>query len=698
MCIRDSPPGERDVMATLSRSRRDCPRRPADVGGGRLGSRRPGAPAACRPRLSRSAAPRGWPGNEGLDALAGIVDPDHERPERRVLDHRQRGWVDHDPLVAVEMEPKGVGDEGLDDVGMAHERVRRVGPESLVPVPDGLRRPGGHGGEPLAVGKRRGRRVRLDDPPERILRELRERAARPAAVVDLAEPLVHVERGRGLAARDDRLGGLPASLERGRDDRGEGDGADSLAERRDLGAATLVEVEPRRPAAQDWSGEGRQPVAEEEDRGHADSGASAVDASISGAGAGASTASTAWPADSGASSPATGAASPIGAGSLPTAGGSASPSRSWPLHEAAGLVVTRTPPNREKPRSSRSGASAGRSAWLTSTCVPPKTERTCDSTRQPSGIATCVPPYIVRRWSVAPDGSIVAPRKSTSCPANQVITRPRRSAGAWLSNRSPAKTDAAVGSFEAGSFVVSMRRFVTAATAADPIPKRVEATTKSAKTRVSARSRRFTRAPPAPILLRTRPMAQGPRLEARGPGPGVRRPAPGAACRATSRRARAAGANDPPQSSRGRWTGAGGRSGQRGPCRGGRPAPGARPDGDRRRPRALPGRQRRERGDRRRAAWRTSGVRRCDRRGRHGERGARRARRRGDRPQRSRGDRPSHGCRPDRGRSARREPHRGGRRGERRGEPAARGVRPREARPRAARRRARLPGAVSYTH
>src|SRR5664279_2560710 len=64
------------------------------------------APAGCG--LSCPTASRWWPGNQGLDAPAGVVDPDHGRPERHVLDHRKRGRVDHDPLVTVQVETQRV--------------------------------------------------------------------------------------------------------------------------------------------------------------------------------------------------------------------------------------------------------------------------------------------------------------------------------------------------------------------------------------------------------------------------------------------------------------------------------------------------------------------------------------------------------------------------------------------------------------
>src|SRR5487761_2232321 len=229
------------------------------------------------------------------------------------------------------------------------------------------------------------------------------------------------------------------------------------------------------------------------------------------------------------------------------AGGSASPSRSAPLHDPSGLVVTRAPPKIVKPRSSSSGAPAGRSVSGTPIAVPPKIESTWDRTRQPSGTAICRPPYIVRTCRVAPDGSSVAPRRSTSWPANHVITRPRRSAGATLTNRSPAKIAAAVGSFDAGSSGASMRRFANAAATADPDPRSVDAATRSAKARMTPRTSRPIEHLPAVMLLRPA-----------SPGNGAR---------------------DPRQSTHGRWTRAGGRVGERRPGGRGPAAARARPDG-----------------------------------------------------------------------------------------------------------------------
>ena len=145
-------------------------------------------------------------GHEAGQVAAGVVDAQGERPQRRVPDDRHRARVDDDPLEGVEVHAERVGEHRLDDVA-----VRDGDPDGVVAVrrrrrrrravADGLDRAQLHGEHRLALLAREGHGggVRLDDPPQRLLGELLQRAAGPVAVAGLAQAVV--DRARAGRAR-----------------------------------------------------------------------------------------------------------------------------------------------------------------------------------------------------------------------------------------------------------------------------------------------------------------------------------------------------------------------------------------------------------------------------------------------------------------------------------------------------------------
>ena len=147
-------------------------------------------------------------------------------------------------------------------------RVRGIRSEALVPVADGGHRPGAHLVERLAIREAERRRIDVDGLPEPFASQLLERPAGPVAVADVAEPLVELEWRWRLASGGDRLGSLPAALERRADDRGQRDWPQSRGQHRHLGSARRVERDPRRPTDEGRAGERGQAVADEEDGGH----------------------------------------------------------------------------------------------------------------------------------------------------------------------------------------------------------------------------------------------------------------------------------------------------------------------------------------------------------------------------------------------------------------------------------------------
>jgi hypothetical protein len=145
------------------------------------------------------------------DVAAEVVDPKDERAGLGVGHDADRAGVDHDALEVVEMAGEGIGEHGLDDVAVAAgqpdgARTVRCGDPGVVPA-DRLHGPCLHTGEPLAVGEDRGRRVRLHDPPERLLRKVLECATRPRPVVDLGQARLgdQVEPAAGEQRRDGLL-------------------------------------------------------------------------------------------------------------------------------------------------------------------------------------------------------------------------------------------------------------------------------------------------------------------------------------------------------------------------------------------------------------------------------------------------------------------------------------------------------------
>ena len=83
-----------------------------------------------------------------------------------------------------------------------------------VPVAYGVDGAGLHGAHRLAAGEGRGRGVLLDDLHQRFVGEFGELAARPVAVVALADPLVGVQGQLGPGV-EQRLRGSPGSAAAG---------------------------------------------------------------------------------------------------------------------------------------------------------------------------------------------------------------------------------------------------------------------------------------------------------------------------------------------------------------------------------------------------------------------------------------------------------------------------------------------------
>jgi hypothetical protein len=243
-----------------------------------LGQEQAGAAAYCGvgARLGAGAAAAlGRRRDERGQVAAGVVHPHHEGPKLGVADHRDRARVYRDALESVEVHAEGVGDDRLDDVAVRDDGVDRLGNfgagEARVPVAHRADGPGTHVGERLALGAGEGggARVRLHHLPERFLGQRLERLVGPVAVTALPHPLVDVQRRERLAAREDRLGGLPGALERTGHHRGQGYDGQPRGGGRGLLAPLVVEVDAGRPAGEDAAGIGGGPaVPDQDDGGH----------------------------------------------------------------------------------------------------------------------------------------------------------------------------------------------------------------------------------------------------------------------------------------------------------------------------------------------------------------------------------------------------------------------------------------------
>src|ERR1700689_2694551 len=144
---------------------------------------------------SRAAAHRRitWPegGGSGRSLLrsgkcahapASVIQPLYERAERREADDAQRAWIDDDPLVHIEVQTKAIGQQRLDHFAVRADQVPALRAEFLVPRADRRDNPALHVCQRLSAiaGEGHGARVRLNDPPQRLLRQLAPRLAPPA--------------------------------------------------------------------------------------------------------------------------------------------------------------------------------------------------------------------------------------------------------------------------------------------------------------------------------------------------------------------------------------------------------------------------------------------------------------------------------------------------------------------------------------
>src|SRR5207247_7342189 len=123
-----------------------------------------------------------------------------------VRDRGDRGRSDRDTLEEVEVRAEGVGDRGLDRVGVRHrdeDGARMTLDESR----QGGHDPRLHLGERLAPREAEAARMALNDSPLGPARDPLHRPAGPGAAVELAESALDADgeaarpadRGRGLA-------------------------------------------------------------------------------------------------------------------------------------------------------------------------------------------------------------------------------------------------------------------------------------------------------------------------------------------------------------------------------------------------------------------------------------------------------------------------------------------------------------------
>src|SRR5215469_10856018 len=110
-----------------------------------------------------------WSGQR-RHAPASVVQPLHERAERREADDAQRAWIDVDPLVQIEVQAKAIGQDGLDHVAVRADQVDTLRSDLGVPVADGRDRAALHIRQRLTAGTGKCNRawVRLNDPPQRF--------------------------------------------------------------------------------------------------------------------------------------------------------------------------------------------------------------------------------------------------------------------------------------------------------------------------------------------------------------------------------------------------------------------------------------------------------------------------------------------------------------------------------------------------
>ncbi len=176
--------------------------------------RRRRSTAGVAPRPSSLAGRRHEPG----EAAADVVGARHEGTQGRVVDDADGARVHAQPLELVEVHAEGVGEDRLDHVTVAHDRVDGVRAQALVPLTHGGHRPVLHVRHRLALGAGEdgGAGVGLHHLPHRLLGEGLQAPARPVAVAALAHPLVDVDGHLAVPLPEHEVGGLPGPLERGR--------------------------------------------------------------------------------------------------------------------------------------------------------------------------------------------------------------------------------------------------------------------------------------------------------------------------------------------------------------------------------------------------------------------------------------------------------------------------------------------------
>ncbi len=125
-----------------------------------------------------------------------------------------------------------------------------------------------HGWEGLALGEHGGRRVGLDDLPERIPRQLLQSHSRPCPVVTLADAVVEVPC-HDIAAGQDDVGCLPGAVEWGDHSGGDRDEGEAIGQGSCLLATPVIEEDPWGPSGEDPRGVGRgASMPDQEDRRH----------------------------------------------------------------------------------------------------------------------------------------------------------------------------------------------------------------------------------------------------------------------------------------------------------------------------------------------------------------------------------------------------------------------------------------------
>src|SRR5216117_1616239 len=149
--------------------------------------------------------------DEPCEVAIHRVDREDQGTLQTVRDRGDRGRSDRDTLEEVDVRAEGVGDRGLDRVGVRHrdeDGARMTLDESR----QGGHDPRLHLGERLATGEAEAAWMPLNGPPLGPARDPFQRPAGPGADVELDEPALDAE---GETARPGDGGrGLTRALER----------------------------------------------------------------------------------------------------------------------------------------------------------------------------------------------------------------------------------------------------------------------------------------------------------------------------------------------------------------------------------------------------------------------------------------------------------------------------------------------------